>query len=339
LATTETVGRRRAAAASESHVAQAAREVLAYGNAVDAVVAGVFMAAAESSSVLLGPLQMLAGGAGAGLVAIDGRVRQPGLGAPRPRGFLPSEPVPDAAYVGVPALPSSLATVLATLGGSTLLRVAGPAIAWAKSRSPERAAVLEAVARRGAPALADDAIAGELTAAAGRAARGLLTPEDLAAVRPEVTRCEESALGASGILTVPWRDATLDASWGHVVAAVDGRGLVAIACYEASFDGVGIPALGLVAPRAAVPVLRGKPRISPGDPRGAAAPIALRARRGLVDLALGVAASGAADASLDAVIGVLETVPTILEALASASGGRPVCIFCTRDSARALASS
>jgi hypothetical protein len=124
-----------------------------------------------------------------------------------------------------------------------------------------------------------------------------------------------------------------------VVAAVDGRGLVAIACYEAPFEGVGVPALGLLAPRAAMPVLRGKPRVAPGDPRGAAAPIALRARRGLVDLALGVAASGAADASIDAVIGILDSVPTILEALAAATGGRPVCIFSTRDSARALASS
>ena len=89
-------GRRRAAAGSESHVAQAARDALARGNAVDAVVAGVLMAAAESPGVLLGPVQLLAGGAGAGLIAIDGRVRQPGMGAPRPRGFLATEPIPEA---------------------------------------------------------------------------------------------------------------------------------------------------------------------------------------------------------------------------------------------------
>jgi hypothetical protein len=339
LASADTVGRRRAAAASESHVAQAARETLSRGNAVDAVVAGVFMAAAETPGVLLGPLQILAGGAGAGLVAIDGRVRQPGLGAPRPRGFLPDEPVPEAAYVGVPALPASLATILATLGGSSLLRVAGPAIAWARTRSPERAQVLETIARRGAPGLADDSIAGELTAAAGRAARGLLTPDDLEAVRPDLVRCDEATLGESGILTVPWRDASsLDASWGQIVAAVDGRGMVAIACYEAPYEGLAVPALGLVAPRGAAPVLRGKPRVSPGDVRAAASPIALRARRGLVDLALGVAAIATADASLDAMLGVLESVPTIGEALAAATGGRPVAIFCTRDTARALAS-
>lgn len=273
MAPVDTVGRRRAAAGSESHVAQAAREVLERGNAVDAVVAGVLMAAAESPGVLLGPLQFLAGGAGAGLIAIDGRVRQPGLGAPRPRGFLANEAIPDAALVGVPFLPAALVTALATLGAATLLRAAGPALAWARAHAPERAAVLEAIARRGAPALAEEGVAGELTAAAGRAARGLLTPEDLAGVLPGVTRCDEPSLGPSGVLTVPWRararalaseETPLDASSGQVVCAADSRGLVAIACYEAPLEGVPVPALGLVAPRWAAPVLRGQPRIAPG---------------------------------------------------------------------------
>jgi hypothetical protein len=343
LAPVDTVGRRRAAAGSESHVAQAAREVLERGNAVDAVVAGVLMAAAESPGVLLGPLQFLAGGAGAGLIAIDGRVRQPGLGAPRPRGFLANETIPDAARVGVPFLPAALVTALATLGAATLLRAAGPALAWARAHAPERAAVLEAIARRGAPALAEEGIAGELTAAAGRAARGLLTPEDLAGVLPGVTRCDEPSLGPSGVLTVPWRprsgdETLLDASSGQVVCAADSRGLVAIACYEAPLEGVPVPALGLVAPRWAAPVLRGQPRIAPGDPRSAASPIALLARRGVVEFALGIAGAPDADPSLDAMLRLLGAVPTFAEVLASAQSGRAVAIVCTRDSARALAS-
>src|SRR5580704_8331081 len=155
--------RRRAAAASEAHVAEAAREVLGRGNAVDAVVAGILMAAAESPGVLLGPVQLLAGGSGAGLIAFDGRVRQPGLGAQRPRGFLSSEEIPEAARVGVPALPAALATALASLGAFTLLRAAGPALAWEKSRSSERAQLLDAIARRGAPVLGEDAVTSELT--------------------------------------------------------------------------------------------------------------------------------------------------------------------------------
>ena len=339
MPSTDMAARRRAAAGSESHVAEAAREVLARGNAVDAVVAGVLMAAAESPGVLLGPVQLLAGGAGAGLIAIDGRVRQPGLGAPRPRGFLPTEPVPDAATVGVPFLRASLATALASLGAITLLRAAGPALSWARSRAPERADLLEAIARRGAPALAEDRVCGELMAAAGRAARGLLTPEDLGAVLPGVTRCEERALGPSGVLTVPWRDAAgLDASTGHVVAAADGRGLVAIACYEAPMDGVPVPALGLVAPRSASPVLRGKARIAPGAARPASAAIALRARKGVVELALGIAATADADSALDAMLRLFDALPTFAEALAAPHGGRAVALASTRDGVRTLAS-
>ncbi len=226
-------------------------------------------------------------------------------------------------------------------------------LAWARSRAPERADLLEAVARRGAPALAEDRVAGELLAAAGRAARGLLTPEDLGGVMPAVTRCEERALGSSGILTLPWRagadaiagaeaqasdEASLDGSSVHVVAAADGRGLVAIACYEASIEGLPVPALGLVAPLAAAPVLRGRVRVAPGVPRPVAAPIALRVRKGVVELALGIGADAGADDALDALVRLFESLPTFAEALASPHGGRAVAIACTRDSARALAS-
>jgi gamma-glutamyltranspeptidase/glutathione hydrolase len=337
LASTELAGRRRAAAASEHDVAEAARDVLARGNAVDAVVAGVLMAAAESPGVLLGPVQLLAGGAGAGLIAIDGRVRQPGLGAPRPRGFLATEPVPDAARIGVPVLPASLATAVASLGAGTLLRAAGPALARAKARSPERAGVLEAVARRGAPALVEERVAAELLAAGGRVARGLLTPDDLSDAMPAVARCEERTLGPSGILTVPWREA-VDASRAHVVAAADGKGRVAIACYEVPAEGILVPALGLVAPRAAEPVLRGKTRIAPGSVRPAAAPIALRARKGVVELALGIAGAADAEAALDALVRAFDVAPTFAEALAAPHDGRAVAVSSARDAARVLAS-
>jgi hypothetical protein len=339
---TDMAGRRRAAAGSEAHAAEAAREVLVRGNAVDAVIAGVLMAAAASPGVLLGPLQLLAGGAGAGLIAIDGRVRQPGLGAPRPRGFLAGEPIPEAARVGVPFLPAAAATAIASLGAGTMLRAAGPALALARSRSPERAALLEAVARRGALALAEEGPSGELRAVAGRAAHGLLTPEDLGQVLPAVIRCEERSLGLSALLTVPWRDArdeeSPDAGSVHVIAAADARGLVAMACYEAPDEGVPVPALGVLAPRSAAPVLRGKPRIAPGAARPAAAPIALRARKGVVEIALGIAIAADAEQVLAAMAALFETAPTFAEALASPHGGRAVAIACTRDSARALAS-
>jgi hypothetical protein len=340
---------RKAAAASEAHVAQAARAVLERGSAVDAVVAGVLAAVAESPTVFFGPVQIIVGGGGAGLVAMDGRARQPGRGVQRPRGFLADEPVPAPARVGVSALPATLAAAVASIGTMTLLRVAGPAIASAQVHSPERAAVIESFARRGAQALSENAIAGELLAAAGRAAKGLLTPEDLAEVRPEVMRFDERRIGRGGILSVPWcafacesdsadAGSYRDASSTHVVAAVDAHGMVAVACYEAPFEGLAVPSLGLVLPLRATPVMRGQPRVSPGEALAAAAPIALRARRGVVDVAIGIAAATDAERSLQSVAERLDALPTVSEAIAEVRSGRAVALVRTSDLARVIAS-
>jgi gamma-glutamyltranspeptidase/glutathione hydrolase len=328
---------RRAAGATDARIAHAVRAALGHGNAVDAVVAGVLVAAAESPSVLLGPVQLLVGGAGAGLLAFDGRVRQPGLGVPRPRGVLSGHQVPPQARVGVPALPATMATALASAGSVSLMRAAGPAIEAARSLSAERARVLESVARRGAAVLADDATVVELLAVAGRASRGVLTREDLSAVRPAIVSCDERTL-TEGILLVPWRSIPApDASNTHVVAAADSRGLAAVACYEAPLEGLAVGALGLVAPLFAAPVMRGQARVRPGEPRPAAAPIALRARRGLVDLALGVAQTPEGDAALDAVLRTLGA-PTIAEAVAAAPSGRAVAVVRTREAALVVTS-
>jgi hypothetical protein len=329
----------RAAAASEAHAAQAAREALDRGNAVDAVLAGVLVAAAETPSVFLGPLQLLAGGGGAGLLALDGRLRQPGKSAPRPRGFLAEEPIPAAARVAVPMLPATVAAALATLGSATLNRTAAPAVSWAKGRSPERAAFLETFARRGAPALSEDAIAAELLSAAGRAARGLLTRDDLAEAAPVVSRHDVRSLEPSGVLVVPWTgEVAHDGSMTQVVAAVDARGLVAVACYEAPSFGVPVPNLGVVAPHGAEPVLRGTTRVAPGQPRPAAAPIALRIRPAGVELAVAVASHPEAERSLRAITASLDEAPTVAEALANATGGRPIALVRTREAVRVIAS-
>jgi hypothetical protein len=327
----------RAAGGSEAHVAQAARDAMTRGNAVDAVVTGVLVAAAESPGVFLGPVQLLVGGAGAGLLAVDGRVRQPGLGIPRPRGVLAGEPVPAPARIGVPALPAALATVLAALGATTLQRVAAPAVEWARARSPERADVLRRFAQRGAAAMTDDALVGELAAVAGRAAGGMLTLDDLVAVRPTLVSCDEPSLAPSGILRIPWRQGAPQGAATHVVAVADGRGLVAIACYEVPGDGVAIASLGLSAPAFASPVMRGEARVRPGEPRTAAAPIALRAHRGVVDLAMGLAQTEDPELHLEALLAHLDEAGALLTALRAARG-RPVAITRTGDNAAVLAS-
>jgi gamma-glutamyltranspeptidase/glutathione hydrolase len=283
-------------------------------------------------------VQILVGGAGAGLVAVDGRVRQPGLGIPRPRGTLSGAEVPGSARVGVPALPAALAAVLASVGSATLTRASAPAVEAARGQSPERAAVLRSFGRRGPSVMASESVAGELVAIAGRAAGGALTAEDLSAVRPEVVPCAERRLAPGGVLRVPWEGASVDGQTTQVVAATDRRGLVAIACYELAVEGLAVPALGLLAPAVASPVMRGETRLRPGEPLPAPAPIALRARKGLVELALGVSGAPGAEAALVALLGKLsDETPLVAEMLAGVRG-HPVALVRTREAARVVVS-
>src|SRR5262245_50858028 len=94
---------RSAAVANDPAAEDAASDyLLSGGSAIGAVLAGYFAAAGAYAGVLLGPLTVLIGGTGMGARAFDGRLRQPGLGTKRPRGFLPEETIPDAARIGVP---------------------------------------------------------------------------------------------------------------------------------------------------------------------------------------------------------------------------------------------
>lgn len=312
----------RAAVGSAPEIEAAAEELLGKGNAVDAVVAGVFAACAISPGVLLGPVQILVGGAGAGLLAIDGRVRQPGIGAPRPRGFQTAEEIPDAARVGVPWLPAALSVATATMGSATFNQVASPAIALAKGTP--RADVLKRVASRGPAALTERPLGTELLAVAGRPSGGLVTTEDLASPRPEVQRATRTVLTAPGepakpraearkkrspddhpmtLVTFPWSNLEADrpAPPAHevdiarvrAVAAVDRNATFAIACWDEATDGIAVGELGLRAPFFAEPVRRGQTRVRPGDPRPAAAPAAMF---GTVTPELALCAFGASDA-------------------------------------------
>jgi Gamma-glutamyltranspeptidase len=297
---------RAAASASASFVLDAARAMLARGHAVDAVVAGVFAAAAHSPSVLLGPVQVLVGGAGTGLHAVDGRVQQPGKGLPRPRGFAPGEDVPRAARAGVPALVAALGTTLASFGSLPLARVLAPAVDLARRASKPRATLLQRIAERGARAMTEARVAGELVLAAGRGQGGLLSERDLEELRPKVVRAESTEATGQRLVTVPWGAAAVrdpaspacDASRTRVVAAADARGQLAVACYELAEHGLVIEALDLVAPLVASPVLRGKTRVPAGVACTTAAPIALCEAEGVLDLVAGVFAETNAETTL-----------------------------------------
>jgi hypothetical protein len=297
------------ATASEGGAAEAANAVLVKGNAVDAVVAGVFAAAATSASVLLGPVQILFGGAGLGLRAVDGRVRQAGKGAPRPRGFTSEQEIAPAARVGISALPAALAAALASSGQMTLNQVLAPAIAEAPTGP--RKDLLRKIARQGPSALVAEDTAGEIVAVCGRIAGGLVTRDDLDAIMPAIVAVEERVLRGSArrAAFIPWREeATLDQSEPslpgdnvQVVAAIDHRGLVAVACYQRPERGVAIDSLGLVAPFTASPVLRGETRVRPGTPVPAAAPIALV--RTVTEAALDMAIALAGDPDSERALG------------------------------------
>jgi uncharacterized protein YecE (DUF72 family) len=292
---------------SDAEVADVGSAVGGRGNAVDMVVAGVFAAAAMYPSVLLGPVQLLVGGAGAGLRAIDGRCRQPGIGNPRPRGFLPSERIPEAARVAVPALPAALLAAATTYGKLSVNAVLGPSIEIAKARSKPRAGFLQRIAQRGPAALSEALLSDELTALAGRLAGGLLSARDLDELRPEVTTAAtHSTANGRQVVTVPWGASAVRGGEGtsaltantRIVIAVDRNGLVAVACYEVPKEGLTLEIFELVAPFNAAPVLRGQPRTTPGSLRTSAAPIALGLTAGILDLGVGLGASGDSEAAL-----------------------------------------
>jgi gamma-glutamyltranspeptidase/glutathione hydrolase len=305
----------RAAVASSAEVEAAAEEILRKGNAVDAVVAGVFAACATQAGALLGPVQILVGGAGAGLVAIDGRVRQPGIGAPRPRGFTSTDEVPDAARVGVPFLPAALSVAVATMGTVTFAQVMAPAVALAKGTP--RAEVLARIASRGPRAVTERPLGSELLAMAGRPSGGLLTSDDLSSPLPDVTKAARTEHGAASarsrtVVTLPWTriEESLPAAPAHDldvarvrgVAAVDRNATFAIACWDEATDGLLLPDLGLRAPFFAEPVRRGQTRVRPGDARPAAAPMALVGPAAAPELAFCAFGAGDAYAMLDQAI-------------------------------------
>lgn len=276
--------------ASDSIVAEHASELLKTG-AIEAVVGAALVAAARDASVFFGPLQILVGGSGTGLFAIDGRVRQPGLGVVRPRGFRGEDEIPPAAYVGVPAFSGAAFAALALTGKDVTLAVFSPAISAAKAISKPRAELLNRIARKGAAALADNEIAGELIAAVGRVAGGLLTQEDLASARPDVGRCLVIEHGMRRIAIAPWdapRAGAAPSTRLEVIVAADARGQIAAACYETSADAVSLGAFDLSAPKSASPVLRGQERVRPGDPIAAFAPIAITHVEALWESVLGV---------------------------------------------------
>jgi gamma-glutamyltranspeptidase/glutathione hydrolase len=271
---------RAAALATEELVEEAAASELARSrSAVAAAVAGFFAAAGAHPDVLLAPVTLLVAGVGSGGRVFDGRVRQPGLGARRPRGFV-EEAVPAAARVAISTSVAALTVALAYDQRATLTAVARAGTRAASAASaPERARLLERVAEVGPAALAESSFVRPLLHLASPSQGGLLTPADFGAATDVALDARERSTATGIVLEPPWADVKSEAmSAGgarHGLCVVDADGVYAALTYDRIGEGLDVSALGLVAPLVAIPVRRGTPRVAPGTRLPAAAPVAV----------------------------------------------------------------
>lgn len=316
-----------AAASTHAEAAHAAMQALAAepgepaGTAIDGLVAGILAIAASQPSALLGAATILLGGTGEGQLVVDGRARQPGVGAQRPRGFVAGTAIPLAARVGASTLPAALVLAHAGRGERTLTSLSRIGIASAATVGhvdPERAESLRAFGRDGVRLLQAGPLRKALLAAATRSLGGALTEDDLDAARPEVITASTHELASRRWAIAPWcpldRDDGTPRETISIVAVADARGALAIAALIVSASSLPLPGTGLSVPLLAEPVLRGVTRKDPGSVIPLTAPIAIAAlgREGNGDLALGLA--GASEAtSFAALLRHVAEKPTPIE--------------------------
>jgi gamma-glutamyltranspeptidase/glutathione hydrolase len=288
-------------AASDPLVGEAAEQaVLSGATAVQAALSGYFAAAGAHPGVLLGPLVILLSGYGAHR-AFDGRVRQPGLGTKRPRGFLRVEDVPQTARVGVvtSVVAAFVALAYDPVNSSPLVVKAGVANAK-KFGALRRAELLTRIGDRGASAFADKELHQPLLHVAGVSEQGLLTELDFTRAPQVDLRCDAHAQDGTTLLVVPW-----DSPSGthESVCVIDVHGTAVCLAYQVAECGLELAAWELRAPLVAEPVMRGTTRLRPGTPLPTPANLAIelgehaRPRRALAD---DQSASGRATAILAA---------------------------------------
>lgn len=249
---------------------EAADDVLrAGGNALGAAITGFFAAAGAEAGVLFSPVSLLVGGLGMGTFAYDGRARQPGRGAKRPRGFVSSSDVPQAARAAVPAGLSALAVACAFHPGTSLLSCSRAGVSVAKALSKRsRAELIDRTAGLGARALFEPALKRELLARFGVVERGSLTVEDLNAPEDLQLPAERHTPNAGHRAALPWQSnqpPSGDAGTPHALVVVDSRGLCVALHFWNLPQTLYLETFEVAFPALAVPVMRGIPRVMPGQ--------------------------------------------------------------------------
>lgn len=272
-----------AAVATQLFAAEAASSLLeAGGSAADAIIAGFFAAAGAQPDVLLAPAIALVAGAGVGARAFDGRAGQPGLGAPRPRGYVDDASIPDGARVAAPRSLAMLTLLHTYCGRATLSALVRPGVLAAEQAgAKERAALLRRAGDCGVLALRSPEVVRALLAAGGPVSGGILTSADIKEARPaEAEALATSVAEDTFVFTPPWPSRAEDAGAVEAIVACDARGVIAALAYAPVRGGIAVPALELELGRHAVPVRRGVTRTAPGTPLPALAPMALLHRKG-----------------------------------------------------------
>jgi len=274
------------AAGNQPVAVQAAQEALLAGSsAVNAVLTGFFTACGAHAGVLLGPLSILVAGVGSGVRAFDGRLRQPGLGTKRPRGFTADEEIPVGARVAVPQSIAAAVVAHAYDRGGPIAEVIKRGIRQAKQVGSEvRADVLQSIRSQGAKALSSTGFARPLLHVAGVSEGGLVTSADLNAVF-DLDVSAAAVTAAPDWMQAPWSGdshvlGSLEGALTMVLVAVDIRGVFAGAAYSWTSNGIAIEELDLEAPASAMPVMRGVTRIAPGCPIPSPVPIAIQITAG-----------------------------------------------------------
>lgn len=238
------------------------------GSALKAALTAFFVAAGERPGILFSQVSLIVAGLGVGVRVYDGRARQPGLDAKRPRGFIPGESIPIAAQVAVPSSIAALAVACAYDAGTTFLSCARPGVPAARRVGAEgRADLLELVATQGATVFNHPSLKRAWIGQFGPAEGGNIGPADL--VVPSSLDAQISLTDAT--IGLPWGEVEeergLDKPWGtpHAIVAIDGQGqLVALAFHEQD-DVVQFAPYEVTVPLLAEPVMRGVARRSPGQ--------------------------------------------------------------------------
>ncbi len=308
-------------ASDESSRVAAENALLDGGTAVDAVMAAYFALAGARPDGLLAPMTALVIGPGTGGRVYDGRAAQPGLGVPRPRGFVHGSAIPRAALAAVPRAPHAALLLHAKHGKRSLAKAAAEGVATARAAGAKaRAAFLKRFGEAGALAISSERDA--FLRVAGQFASGLLTEADL---DPEPARAgqEEAAKvleveaeddAVTRVLSEPWpspEEVVAAGREARTVVVADSRGMLAALAVHVSDDRAPedqlvVPEIELSLPLMAEPVRRGETRVAPGT--------IIPARRALyaVDCGPDLRAALAVDAVVEAL------------AIGAAFGRRPV---------------